>query len=463
MTDIASSPVVRLLQTLRRMEADKRVVAGAQAVHMDGPGGEWKLKMYRNGRGYTHLNVSVPRHSSPLYSVQAVVDVLVGEFGVDSAIIRHALDLPLPPPLPSPTPPHQQPAAQSCEVEDAEVGQDALVEPLTVASDPRSVRAALRLQTTARAFLLRMATRRVKDLHAQMESAAARVGLAHVAYKITDVAEADFCRSAPDVRLLPNLSIRTNELPSVPVPVVNILGLMTHPTDLDRDKVEKYAKDLMDGTSPKTTIFKTAKAVLRSLHYPLIIGSLPLPDDETFDWQYNGCRTFVRTSRVIGTDHGNLLKTTFGEKWLRYCETIVSTRNVCAFDMYADRHLRNYRCSILLSKFLVRIRGKVYPAIHIDSMASSQRRSGNGSRMMDLCKTLLFSDGTDIAKGFLFAQCLKIDFWEYRLHEDPRAQAMIMQMYMMFSDYAFEPHCIMKLTEVENEDDHAPSPAKKLV
>ena len=140
----------------------------------------------------------------------------------------------------------------------------------------------------------------------------------------------------------------------------------------------------------------------------------------------------------------------------------MASRNVKAFDFFADRHLKTYQCSVLVSKYLVRIRGQVHPALHIESIASSERSSGHGILMMDLCKTLLFSDGTDDAKGFIFAQCLKVDFWEYRLYADPRAQTMILQLEYMFTDYAIETNCVMKLSEILNEDETAPSPDKKL-
>ena len=133
-----------------------------------------------------------------------------------------------------------------------------------------------------------------------------------------------------------------------------------------------------------------------------------------------------------------------------------------SFDFFKDRALTQYLCSILVSKYLVRVRGLVYPAVHIESMASSSRGCGNGTLMMNLCKTLLFSDGLNITMGILFAQCLKVDFWEYRLHADPRAQAMILQLQSVLPQYSLESNCVMKMMEVFNEDETAPSPDKKL-
>ena len=46
--------------------------------------------------------------------------------------------------------------------------------------------------------------------------------------------------------------------------------------------------------------------------------------------------------------------------------------------------------------------------------------------------------------------------------QDARAQALILQMYMLYEEQEFEESCVIKMTEYENVDDSAPSPAKTL-
>lgn len=105
-------------------------------------------------------------------------------------------------------------------------------------------------------------------------------------------------------------------------------------------------------------------------------------------------------------------------------------------------------------------KGLLFPSVHIVSMASAERRKGNGALMMNLCTSLLFSDRATLStmpspsvvtppslplraswiagdavlinRGMVFAQCLNVEFWEYRLHpvrastpHSPRAPSTI--------------------------------------
>jgi hypothetical protein len=448
----------RLARTVLRVAEQlvnaREVVHGEHAIRVDGPGGVWKLRMYENSRGYTHLNVLAPRVTSPIYSVDKMREVMMETFGVGAGDLSDD-DRASTPPLPEAAP----------EVQDSEgLGplQDAMSEPLLV-------RAALRVQTSYRAFKHRLVRTKLVAMHADLARLQADIALAtslaaqrQHTFVRTEAQEGDFASQHPSLCLMPKYPTMTTDIASVAAPVRNLLSIMTDPTGLDRHTYEQYAARIMQRHSPKSITYKVAKAVFKTPHYPLIIGCLPLPVPQVFQYRPGRQHAFVRCSDTISDEHAGLIKTTFGPKWLAHCQTSVTSRNVKAFDFFTDRHLKAYRCSILLSKYLVRVRGQVYPAIHIESMASSMRSVGNGTLMMELCKALLFADGIEDVRGFLFAQCLKVDFWEYRLHADPRAQAMILQLDSLHADYTIETNCVMKLTEVLNEDETAPSPEKTL-
>ena len=120
--------------------------------------------------------------------------------------------------------------------------------------------------------------------------------------------------------------------------------------------------------------------------------------------------------------------------------------------------------SLIVSKHAVRVRGAVYPMVSIESVVSADR--GRGTRHHDaaLCTSPpLLSDVTDdVPHELLLAQCLKIDFWDYRLDASVFAQTMVLQMEMLCEQYTYERLCTMRMSTLFNEDEGAPSPAKAL-
>lgn len=445
-----------VLREVQKVIDSQSVVNGGNAVTVSGPGGPWKIKRYKNSRGYLHLNVTAPGLAQPLYSIQAIRDTLVEKY--DLTIDQ--LD------FQSPTKKDENGEEEEVKGEGKGEGEGKEEE------NPLSIRAIHRIQTAYRSHLLRVAWAKCMELKKKLENMQKRIAAAEdvardvgTRFKISSKEEVSFTVMNPTLPpLIVRYPVMTVAIHSGSAPVLNLLTLMIHPTQLTRGDVQERTATIMKTYSNKTMIFKLSKAVTMAPHYPLLIGELPLPTIDTFQYNSGSSRVYVScTSGGVSSHHAELLKTSFGPKWLKHVAHVMSLRpDMRAFDMYSDCHLTRYRCSFVVSKHLVRVRGQVHPTIHIVSIASSQRRCGNGNLMMNLCKTLLFSDGLSISTGIVFAQCLKIDFWEYRLHEDPRAQAMIFQMTMIYAEYLLESNCVMKMVEYQNEDDTVPSPAKIL-
>jgi len=439
-----------VLDALDSIIASQQVFNGENAVYVEGPGGVWKIKRYKNPRGYFNLNVNAPGRGQPLYSIAAVREALK-----DNALA-----------------PMDQQDDVALEVEaflepNAFDQLAAMVEVDATIVDPAcTLRACHRIQTAYRSHRYRLQistrlnlTRELERVREALVEATHRVGLAGASCVDSINVEGAFLLTCTHLSpLLLKHPIVTLTLHTTLPLVANLLTIMSHPTDLDRDLVSGRAADVMVKHPAKSMAYKTAKAVSMCPHFPLIIGSLPLPGHSTFAFR----KTYVRCSQTLSEQHTSLLTATFGRKWVKHVQVVMNRRDVRAFDFFSDRSLTAYECSLIVTKHLLRVRGKVLPAIHIVCMSSSSRGRGNGSLMMELCKVLLFSDGVEISKGIVFAQCLKIDFWDYRLHEDARAQALILQMYMLYEEQEFEESCVIKMTEYENVDDSAPSPAKTL-
>lgn len=59
-------------------------------------------------------------------------------------------------------------------------------------------------------------------------------------------------------------------------------------------------------------------------------------------------------------------------------------------------------------------------------------------------------------------QCLKVDFWDYRLDETALAKTLIFQMDILYPSYTFETLCSMRAGMIVNEDRGVPSPVKTI-
>ena len=71
-----------ILDTARAMVVAQQLVTGEDTQYRQGPGGHWwKFRMYQNGRGYLHLNVTSPDVQGIMYSMDAIEKVLVAQYG----------------------------------------------------------------------------------------------------------------------------------------------------------------------------------------------------------------------------------------------------------------------------------------------------------------------------------------------------------------------------------------------
>lgn len=375
-----------MLRAVQSVDDAKTVVSGKDTVFVSGPGGTWTIKMYKNQRGYCHLNVKGPG-GDVMYSVGAVRAALL----LNNEVVPQHMD------------------AVDVVPTDVEAPTD-----VEVPEDTRAVLAATRIQTQYRVHRTDGARRYVREMRAQiaqMHTDLRRLVHHHEQCREHTImsarAEGSLISRYPSVMLcLPSFS---DSIPSIAAPVHQLLSIMTHPMGIDRSDLTRFALQLQASSAKKSRAFDCARALTHTQHYPLIIGRLPLPNIPEFAiTETHDRRIYVRSGAYISTDHAIAIKQAFGPKWFDHITDAFTTRSMMAYDFYYDRTFTMYRGSIVVSKFLVRRRGNILPAISIESIVAVHKLSGDGSRMMRFCKRLLFADTLSIYSGYLFAQVIAL-------------------------------------------------------
>ena len=438
-----------ILDTARRMVDAQQVVTGDETLHRQGPTGLWwKLRMYKNGRGYFHLNVTSPDTEGILYSIDAIVRALHTLYGWSEGDDDG-----------------------DAHMEDPEDHGNLAQEPLAAGpavSEEFLNLCAHRIQTAYRAYHMWITrSRRLRMQHQlsilkeQIRTLTDAMPQHESAFEASALSEIARMESHTGRLIVPHPPLYTVHIPA-DSNVINLLTLMFDPTGLERDAVRAHAVGLAAEWGAKTMPHKCARAVLSDTRYPLLIGSLPLPSTPVFKWKSSttDVALYVRCGTTLHDDHRTLIANTFRDKFMEHVLHMISARTVGIFDFYLDRRMTQHVGSLIVSKFLARLRGNVIPVLHIESIASVTKGQGAGRRMFDFCKSLVLSG--NVTYGVLLAECLKIDFWEYRMNETAEGKAMIMQLQKLYDDVCFEPLCTMRTREVRDVDESAPSPAKQI-
>lgn len=114
-----------------------------------------------------------------------------------------------------------------------------------------------------------------------------------------------------------------------------------------------------------------------------------------------------------------------------------------AYDVYDAAS--NLIGGVVLSKMYGYERGKPVALLTIQSIASSTSRCGTGTIVLDVCEQVLFADlPKECATGYIFAQCVKVGFWQDRLDGTRLAKALVYQMALITDKYPVYKHCQYK-------------------
>ena len=150
----------------------------------------------------------------------------------------------------------------------------------------------------------------------------------------------------------------------------------------------------------------------------------------------------------------------FSIAWATHQEKLISDKMVSAYDFFSDRARTKYLGSVVLNKLLVRKNGVYSAAISVESIVAQRKDSGAGAYMVEFVRRLLFTDALNISHGYIFAQCLEVPFWAFKLDNGIMARGFVFQMQHSFAYYAFESACAPRALRFDAADEIA-SPNKK--
>ena len=446
-----------------------RYAMGEAALRIDGPGGMWKVKMHQNGQRVWTLSVIHPHRgpSHPLYSLKSVLTAMHDDFGVDTAQLVTVY-----------TDAGAGAGANDGAVlldmdEEVSVGEDVVMESPLRTLAAVVIQSAVRVRNAVRAMRARAVLRaQIRDLEHRlvMQETTLQTGLPAV--KNTLAAQHDLRTAYPEcMLLLPMTRLSEPFYTSAASPVSHLMRLMYNVIMTTREEYSMNAQNLITsiaGTARYETKheFKCSRAIQKTFHYPILIGSVPLLPPGLYKTPRrlgDGASMYVRCSDIgtISQEHYALLCLRFRGAWADHVRVIAQARDLRAYDFFSDARTTTYCGSVVVSKYIARQKGAVLPVLSIESIVVPQSQTGKGSRIYDFCENLLFSDAPRATKGIIFAQCLANSFWELRLDASAMAQCLVFQMYMLYDSYEFEDKCTMRSRVIERDDGIMASPVKE--
>lgn len=439
MTEITNETTARaatLMAAAREVHSRQMVVMATDAIVVDGPDGPWSIMMYlHRGRGILALKVRGP--SQRIFnSITALRNYLVAHYGL--------VDVPLDGDDASTH------GSTPSEGEDVEVLAAAPPPPPPQASTHETL-AALRIQTIWRARSLWDRLRERVDLRRRIEQLQVEWSLTTsltedvLTSLVAGDAQAQACRRAMDVR---------DRFRPLRNPFGDLDNLLCDHTFADREQVLAAARVILDPASgDRVVVQKMAHATLREPALPVILGSLDLPSCDAFAWRDTSWHVVIADR--LSEAHVGVLMERFDKKWVDECRAFVDViPHVRAIDLYADAGHTMHIGSMIVCRHLMRVRASTHPVLHILSMAARRNAPrGVGSCLFDMCTRLLFSDVHTNPVGYVYAQCVKIEFWEYRLQPETRAQCLVMQMLHMYpTAYLACTNCVCRGREFHYSD-----------
>lgn len=250
---------------------------------------------------------------------------------------------------------------------------------------------------------------------------------------------------------------RMTSLLTVPVRVGSFMDIFYNETNLTRQGMTDFSVQVKQDNTPASIHTLSAKSVLESPHYPLLTASLPLPKG-VYTFASRHGKYNINATQGLSQNHTIALKKHFHLSWHEHVTIFIAERDVTIYD-FLDKDDK-YAGSVILSKFLVRSRGRISPLVSIESIVSATKENGCGSVAFEFCKALLFTDVEEVPHGHIVAQCMKNIFWSSRLDITADGRCIVMQLLFMFSSYEIEKTCDLRFKTFFANDDGRPSPAK---
>lgn len=448
---------VTLVSQVEALRASPCTLTGPDILHVAGPDGVWRVRMELARRGWWKICIYSPAPTSRVfYSSSGLRVFLNTHYGLttrdldifESTVIDES----------------QGTSASMLQVTLPANATARRVSRHCAQGDPDSAQdlCAVLIQSSFRSYLLRRAIHHqltceaaVKEAILKHEASRALTCTLHRNFGVSDASD----RSVQARTLNRGVPIRPSVLPKHLNTVVpkccSIHSLVTHAYEFTREQHRINATALFETESPRSHAFMGAKAIVRLAHYPLILGTLPLPNGTC---QLGNGNVLVCTGNVLSASHLTLLKRRFGKTWHRHVSDMITTRDVAVYDLYDSAQRRKHLASMVIAKFAVRVHGVTSTAISIESIASCKTGCGGGGTLFNVCKSLLFTDAKDVKSGYLFAQCLNVPFWTFRMDTTVVARSLVHQLTVLIRDYVTDPDCEMRSHFVSLDDPATASP-----
>lgn len=461
----APSWASELVETVRELRLRPRTLVGDDILVVSTPVGPWRIRMElrlrrNSGASYWNLSIHGPAKSGiTCYSADGLLRAIVAHYGQTEGAepLTPTLDewtLPL-----APT------------VEEGGAGTRAPLE-----EEYARVRAALRIQTAHRARrsrnevrLLITCRRRIAALERTLEDLRGGESRHYTstrasfrAFLSSDLTERAFLEDCPVgasfcVPVLHHLDLETGMC----APLSQLLFQNPSHAYATREGLRASARRTVEAALPADDVHSLfcAKAILRTPHFPLIVGELALPMGRRAS-----CGRIFKPTSELSQQHVAAIARHFGPEWIGTLRHMIESCALTVYDVFEDRYDRTFLGGVVLQKFAVRIMGQLSPVVGIASIVALHPAAGVGAAIFEFCKQLLFADDPQITHGFVFAQCL-IDtpFWELRMDKTNFARTLCFQLAWRHEGaYHYEQFCEMRSTLVSRGelDGPVPSPEK---
>ena len=221
--------------------------------------------------------------------------------------------------------------------------------------------------------------------------------------------------------------------------------------------MEEKAVQMIGQYAKSNILHSCARAFLHmtmSGPVPLLRAAVGLPTGAFAFRALNQSTYYVSQSPKLSDKHSTLLVSTFVDPEFRlHIERLLDTSHFEPFDVFSDESRTVPIGGIVLGRFHVDVSGVDYPGVCIASIAiQGEKYSGNGTVLMELARQVLFHRNSVAKHGYIFAQCLKIPFWQYRLENGNLGKSINFQLSCHIPEYNLDRRLDMKASMIFPSD-----------
>lgn len=209
--------------------------------------------------------------------------------------------------------------------------------------------------------------------------------------------------------------------------------------------LDEWAHDTIASFASNNIKYKAARgyiAIRDSQPVPMLHSIFSMPTGYfKLSLPYVDC--YVQGTPSLSNQHLELCNGTFDPTFIDYVRYYLTEGIGMAYDVYYNEDMSRIAASGVFMKLSVMVNGVGYPAICIVSFVAANKKAGGGTLLFDVAKRLLF-DGNTAECGYLFAQCMHVAFWEYRLDNSNLGKALNYELSRLLPHYHLDRSLILR-------------------